>query len=1483
MIPYEISIWEDTLVKRDDLEYVNVYSGLDTDLNDLGFWYLKNKFDEYFFKIEQLENKWTRFNLYSGKNKPYSSYNLSTGISYIKPNQDYTLVFEGKNLFLDIDGNYNQAYCGRLEVNTLNKANIFQDKWDFYVTNLGTFYFEPTYTNDFDYKCLFNSEKKGFLLIVKMHTPSNVITSQKEIGLNTKLDASNIGEKGSYSWSADFRCALYEGHTIFNEFYNNSNSTYEDFYNLQNTYYPPLKGEKEYFKENKIATIGSEKISAPYRAVNPIFTKNTNGTSSLSFSLYSKYFDEQKEKVLDNPFIKYMSNERKIKLKYKDEWYDFVIKSISESSENYRFDYIAKDLFINELSKIGFEKTFQTELLNNTGTIIELGKEVLSNTNWTIDEENTDFLYQTIEDRVYEAKTNITLRVTKYSKTENGISKTESFNINPGTTIMVFYNSLSSQSKQLEFLYNQKEYLTDMNNVIFNADYCILDNVEYKEDSIYPYIGKNLVFKNAILDISKIGKRLISEIEQAYYAPLNRYVTVYNKDGEIKYGYIENEYETTPIITNLITNSKNFTNLTGWGTSNGKINGKKTRDAKISLEMFTIKTEKGEEKRSGLNLALGANGQLGELSGHFFNSGFSDNISFVKQLKKGDEYILRLTVDSDMGPALYRINPILAPYNKTIIEENPNLGDNTYFPYGSREYNPDFLIQFSQNPYTVIDSENNTKRFYNNMYDPNDLIPVYINPTESWCNIEFYDFLEDKKIEDNVLVFYTYRSHIGFWKDFGTTVGDGAGLSFLLNENGYNQWCLLTGYGATRESDSSRDMQDKDIAIGIRMSLIEEVDAQKDKYKLFCYQYKPSYELENGGESEFYISKKDNLEIKWHLVSNISANLDLNDHPKIPDTDIDNVFRARNVWKVLSYDYIGTIGESEKTKRIATATLEAKGVYEGPDLSYSDLLTKNIGLFLQDNSGISYNLGLAILEAQLYKAYRDENNNIYTPEDVPGSDVRKIYRYFDPEDSNNLSLIEVSDATPLTYEYEGYKASDDYIPVKNKDFVKKNSITATESNCYNLIQKLCETFECWAEFNIEHLDNGQIKLDENYKPIKKVSFKEYIGKDNYAGFKYGTNLNSIKRTLDSSQFVSKIIVKNNSNEYGKDGFCSIARAENNPSGENYLFDFSYYINQGLLDKEKTLKDLYEDFYIFLNSYKKRSAAYIEERKRLSVLVSNLKALYESYELAIQNTENLLSEYKTRFTQLTGYNYSYYLGVLNSEVDSSLANNSTFIDYKTKIEYYIRLLDGFTSLMESSKSEYRAALQEYEMVNNGILRIAAEKQKLYSSFYNRYSYYIQEGSWISEDYMDDERYYFDALKTLKTSSAPKVSYTIGVTDISNVKGFENYSFDIGDKTYIQDTDFFGWEYINGIKTPYKEEVIISEIHYNLDEPEKNQIKVQNYKTQFEDLFQRMAATVQAVQYGTGKYSNRQTSNSNENRFNKLNNEISKLQSQIKYLT
>jgi hypothetical protein len=101
-------------------------------------------------------------------------------------------------------------------------------------------------------------------------------------------------------------------------------------------------------------------MDSPIRAISSKLVSNVNGSNTLTFNLYSKYYDEDSGSLLDNPFLKLLVNERKVKLRYgalgapDTKWYDFVIKDVKENSENKTFSYTCKDLFINELSKSGF-------------------------------------------------------------------------------------------------------------------------------------------------------------------------------------------------------------------------------------------------------------------------------------------------------------------------------------------------------------------------------------------------------------------------------------------------------------------------------------------------------------------------------------------------------------------------------------------------------------------------------------------------------------------------------------------------------------------------------------------------------------------------------------------------------------------------------------------------------------------------------------------------------------------------------------------------------------------------------------------------------------------------------------------------------------------------------------------------------------------------------------------------------------------------
>ena len=51
----------------------------------------------------------------------------------------------------------------------------------------------------------------------------------------------------------------------------------------------------QYYKERKICIIGSDTMDTPIRAVNSKLISNVNGSNTLSFLMYSKYWDEDAE------------------------------------------------------------------------------------------------------------------------------------------------------------------------------------------------------------------------------------------------------------------------------------------------------------------------------------------------------------------------------------------------------------------------------------------------------------------------------------------------------------------------------------------------------------------------------------------------------------------------------------------------------------------------------------------------------------------------------------------------------------------------------------------------------------------------------------------------------------------------------------------------------------------------------------------------------------------------------------------------------------------------------------------------------------------------------------------------------------------------------------------------------------------------------------------------------------------------------------
>lgn len=994
-------------------------------------------------------------------------------------------------------------------------------------------------------------------------------------------------------------------------------------------------------------------MNSPIRATSGKLTSKVNGENTLTFNMFSKYYDEESGQFFDNPFLKLLVNERKVKLKYDDKWYDFVIKDVKENSENKTWSYTCKDLFINELSKSGFNIQLDPELENNMGNVTYLAEQILEESDWRLGTDNS-VITQTKEEPLYEIVLNRNI-------TGTNMQGEDTCEIEAGETIYGFYGVVANKEPYFQFLYCGSTVEIDDKHVITNSKNYYLTGITY-DDNGMPDLASEMNISSEYR-----GNKLIRQALTVFDSTVDKYVNVYEKDDIQYYGYTKSEYVTPTAVETFITNGESFTSEDGWEV--GCDDNKTTPELSLvalpdARDIPVSQWAEQTEFRSFICFKRTNNKQT------LFNSGFADHRSRIKSLAKDEEYVFRAKI-----------------------------GEAT-------EYYP------STRPKTIVQTT------------------------------------------------------------------DGSNIEVVIGE-----------------------------------------------YTLSNGQYTLK---ENGKYFQGKLSKS-------------------------------------------SDGWLYAVDENNKFKSLVSK-------------SYSDLINARIGIFINTPVGKNYYLeNVQLFKYITYdKPILDEEDKVVGHETAiaePGGELfsfaKTRYIYYLP----NTDYKSEEDIKP---EYDGYEENTQFQLVYNEnDFEKVRSITASESNRFNMLQDICETFQCWVKFTIEHNEEtGEILLDDEYRQKKWVTFHEYIGKDNYAGFKYGVNLKSISRTLNSDGIVSKIVVKNNANEFAPNGFCSIARAKENPTGENFIYSFDYYIQQGLISFSEVQNDFYLETTGYLGYYKKLKRLNadreekIDEQTQLLKDISQYEANYQTYKLSVESANNELRDTYVAIKDLTGYELERLSQIYEtaknktaearSDEEKSVYNWFERDELITKINKVAQLQSLIAQHTILRDKEYKLvddlpvdgnlykAEQRYAEIEEEIKELAEQKKALNFQFYKKYSRFIQEGSWISEDYTDENLYYMDAESTLFTSAQPKVTYTINVLELSQLEGYENYSFALGDKTYIEDTEFFGWVWKNGIRTPYHEEIVVSEFTIELDSPEKNTFKVQNFKTQFEDLFQRITATTQSVEFHTGEY-------------------------------
>lgn len=426
---------------------------------------------------------------------------------------------------------------------------------------------------------------------------------------------------------------------------------------------------------------------------------------------------------------------------------------------------------------------------------------------------------------------------------------------------------------------------------------------------------------------------------------------------------------------------------------------------------------------------------------------------------------------------------------------------------------------------------------------------------------------------------------------------------------------------------------------------------------------------------------------------------------------------------------------------------------------------------------------------------------------------------------------------------------------------KSRSLIADHSNRFNLLQNVAEIFDLWARFDCQHKPNGAIDYSENTQNSKIVRvYKKYVYfVDNFGstisyGFRYGMNLQSISRNDISSSLTTKLNVEKIDNSNAEDGICMISTAHDNLSKENFIFNFDYFTQMGLIPRNDLINDLYgtsPDDLAYLNQLQNINKQYSIISEQLNgtngfyiqqvQLKADVELAHDSYNAAYNQKQGLLEKKNNK--QLTVSELQFY----NSQYGAPTSPGNVKI---------AQLLATYTAL--------NAKLTQFGDENGGVIRVLEtslvtlleQKKSLNEKFYKKYSQYIYEGTWTGSDYVSSDSYYYDAQKTLQESSRPSVSYTVNVIDIQNAfDPNSNYptslfSYNLGDKSYVIDTDFFKQD--SSVLKPYQEDIIISQDEIHLDNFTANTITVQNYKTDFDSLFQRTTSSMQSYELSKNSY-------------------------------
>ena len=907
------------------------------------------------------------------------------------------------------------------------------------------------------------------------------------------------------------------------------------------------------------------------RATGIKFVKKLNGTHELTFQMPDKWYDSEKGDFVRNEFIDQLFNERKLKLYYRGEWYEFYIKSIADAKnfKSYIKTYTCSDAFIDELSRNGYGITFDEALYNNVEEMGTFTEEILEDSVWYYSPENNwgDFTEYS-EEKLYKIPVKFFDNLEAYEL---------NYNIDDAKEQII--NLATNEKRDIEMgddLAREKGYYWDQMSNDGSIKHPLIGERKTVENDGYIY-----VFMSCLDFCYKTtsDEGLIATEEVQYYGDTKKFAvspTSVDPSALIQFMAFPEDAIIEVDEAGMIVN-KDYHYVMTVGQWNEYL--EQTSDYFYKFESLSNEKRKyflaREEANSEMTLSeRQITGNWAVYYEDYLSKIGDTNVLTGKKISITNHTEINITDEIDQYVTVY--NNKSSEFNDLYVNptENWKEGENQ----NRDSYN-----------YRVC-SVNKTRQ----------IIPQLArNLVENAIEIKSEDGWAVAATADKINISSTT---IKFIKKENENIGqlEITPTSDINDDN--KRYRTIINFGLVgQEYEITADkiycigvkgtFDDDDKVIIGKGGLISSGEYKVEKvFSLNCSQINNKF---------YFIKFKNNIKNPYFAIQ-LSNNSGLRYIDQVyffeAYTKGIDQFGEKAIYKYSGRTFFNGIldGISENnnfsiSKLYTEEGMREKVIFENDIMPGDTYEYKEY--FIQQLSANSY-----VADTYKQKEFlspdapelEDINNtnlsyrNLpYSSKDFTNDDLTISTKYIDLNkcqyynSNNKLKACDCSYGNKGNYNkfcmYQKYGYCP-YLFQSEKHCRKIRTLKGEKSNRFNLTQEIGKVFKMYPCYWINHEENGKTKTKERedkngekYEMLdKRVYYITEKGKENKLGFRYEINLSNISRTIKSDQIVSKLYVQDVDSSLSKTGLSSIKTASDNISKDSFIIDFSYYINKCIL-------------------------------------------------------------------------------------------------------------------------------------------------------------------------------------------------------------------------------------------------------------------------------------------------------------------------------